>query len=240
MSAVRTTRPLAIAVALFACLALSACDPGHEEAGPTPSWSESGSPTPTPSASEAPHAPDVSELVITPNGMGTLVIGEAPSTDPELKMLEIDAAACSDERTGFGAGVAPGDPEAIRWVPVAEYTTPDGYPHWTVSVIDGLLDRIDLHDNSIPTDQGVRIGDSRAAVLAAYPGGTLVDETITDVLVVPGEHGVLHIEIAKEGSADLAGYWGAQLDTVVYIRAVDLAGGVFTVAASDNVAGGCL
>ena len=63
---------------------------------------------------------------------------------------------------------------------------------------DGILMRIDLRDGSIPTDQGIRIGDPGAAALAAYPDAAVVDEWGTDVLVVPGEHGVLHIEIARE------------------------------------------
>ena len=241
-TAMRMTRPLAIAIAVaaLACFALSACAPGSDVAEPEPTASVSDTPSPTPSASEEARAPAVSELELTPNGMGTLVIGEAPSTVPTLQMIEEDPSACADENTGFGAGVEAGDPEAIRWVPIAEYNSADGYARWSVSVIDGALARIDLHDDSVPTDKGIRIGDSRAAALAAYPDGMLVDETITDVLVVPGEHGVLHIEIAKEMSGDLAGYWGGQVDTVVFIRAVDLEGGVFTVAASDNIAGGCL
>jgi hypothetical protein len=240
MPVVRTTRPLALALALVACFALSACDPGVPEAEPEPSVSVSEEPSPSPSASEEPHAPELSELVLTSNGMGTLVIGEAPSTEPTQQMIEEDPAACADENTGFDAGVEPGDPDALRWVPIAEYNAADGYPRWSVSVIDGALMRIDLHDDSIPTDKGVRIGDSRASALAAYPDGMLVDQTITDVLVVPGAHGVLHIEIAKAMSGELADYWGAQVDTVVFVRAVDLADGVFTVAASENIAGGCL
>ena len=239
-TATRMTRPLAIAVAALACFALSACAPGSDVAAPEPSATVSDSPSPTPSASEAAHSPGVSELELTPNGMGTLVIGEAPSTDPDFQMLEMDPAACSDENTGFGAGVEAGDPEAIRWVPIAAYDVPDGYPHWSVSVIDGVLMRIDLHDSSVPTDEGIRIGDPRAAALAAYPGAMVAEEWGTDVLVVPGAHGVLHIEIARDPGGDGAGYWGDQVDTVVFIRAVDLEGGVFTVAASDNIAGGCL
>ena len=239
MPAARTTRPLAIAVAVLACFALSACDPGLSEVAPEPTASASDSPTPSPSVSETPQAPDVSELVITSNGMGTLVIGQAPSTVPAQQMLEEDPAACADENTGFDAGVEPGDPEAIRWVPIPAYEV-GGYAPWSVAVHDGILMRIDIRDGSIPTDKGIRIGDSREAALAAYPDGAVVDEGMTDVLVVPGEHGVLHIEIAKETDADLVGYWGPQVGTVVYIRAVDLAGGVFTVAASENIAGGCL
>ena len=178
-------------------------------------------------------------LALTPDGMGTLVIGEAPSSEPSMQMLEVDPAACSDENTGFDAGVEPGDPEAIRWVPIHAYDPPGGFAPWSVDVHDGILMRIDLRDGSIPTDKGIRIGDPGTAALAAYPEAAIVEEWGTDVLVVPGEHGVLHIEIARE-PGDLAGYWADQVDRVVYIRAVDLHGGVFTVAASENIAGVCL
>src|SRR5258705_9473532 len=100
--------------------------------------------------------------------------------------------------------------------------------------------RFDLLDGSIPTDKGIRIGDLGTAALAAYPEAAVVEEWGTDVLVVPGEKGVLHIEIARDPGEDLAGYWADQVDHVVYIRTVDLHSGVFTVAASENIAGVCL
>ncbi len=239
MSRVRRISPLLLAVAVGASFLLAGCGPSGA-AAPASTPSTSDTPSPTPSATAEPHAPDVSELVLTPDGMGTLVIGEAPSTEPALKMLDIDPAACSDERTGFGAGVAPGDPQAIRWVPIPAYNSADGYPRWSVDVHDGILMRIDLHDDSVPTDKGIRIGDDGAAALAAYPDAAVVEEWATDVLVVPGLHGVLHIEIAHDPDGDMAGYWGDLLGKVVFIRTVDLEGGVFTVAASENIAGGCL
>lgn len=240
MPVARTVRPLATAVALLVCLALVACASGEGGAEPTPSTSASDSPSASPSASDEPRAPAAGELVLTPNGMGTLVIGEAPSTEPAQQMLEEDPAACSDENTGFDAGVEPGDPQALRWVPIPAYNPPGGYAPWSVDVHDGILMRIDLHDGSIPTDEGIRIGAVGTDALAAYPDAAVVEEWATDVLVVPGEHGVLHIEIARERDDDTAGYWGDQLGRVVFIRSVDLDGGVFTVAASENIAGGCL
>jgi hypothetical protein len=124
-------------------------------------------------------------------------------------------------------------------VPIAPYLSDEGDPHWSVDVVDGILTRIDLHDLSVPTDAGVRIGDARAAALAAYPGVDAVVEWGTDVFVIPGEHGVLHIEIARDPGGASAGYWGDQIDTVVFIRAVDLASSVYSVAASENIAGSC-
>jgi hypothetical protein len=201
---------------------------------PIVSDSPSATPTPTPEA----KAPAIDELMLTPDGMGTLVIGQEPHMEPALQMLEVDPAACADERTGFEAGVEPGDPAAVRWIPIAAYSV-DGFAPWSVDVADGILWRIDLFDGSIPTDAGIRIGDPADAALAAYPDSMVSEQWATDVIVVPGTHGVMHIEVARDPE-DLADYWGDLVDTVVYLRTVDLAGGVFTVAASDNIAGGCL
>lgn len=239
MSTMRRRPLLTVAVASAAlAAALAGCTGPAAVPDPTPTVSDTPTPTPTPTA-EA-RAPGLDELMLTPDGMGTLVIGQAPSEEPLLRMLELDPAACSDERTGFEAGIEPGDPQAARWVPIAIYQT-EGFAPWSVDVADGVLWRIDLFDGSIPTDSGVRIGDSADAALAAYPDAMVSEQWATDVVVVPGTHGVLHIEIAREPEeSDLANYWGELIDTVVYIRAVDLHGGVFTVAASDNIAGGCL
>jgi hypothetical protein len=236
MSPVRQARVPLIALALSAAFLLSACDPGPSDPVAEPSASETPSPTPTPS--EAPRAPAVGELVITPDGMGTLVIGQAPPTDAAQVMIEEDPAHCADVNTGFGAGVEPGDPEAIRWVPIDAYETA-GHAPWAVNVLDGLLHRIDVFDSSIPTDLGIRIGDPAATALTAYSAFPVTDEEITQVIAVPGEHGVLHIELAST-TGEWGTYWGAQAGTVVYIRAVTLDSGVFSVAASENIAGGCL
>jgi len=220
-----------VAVALVGC-----ATPSAQEPDPSPSVSEAPSATPTPTPE--PRAPTVDELVITPDGLGTLVIGQEPSDAPELRMIQFEPNWCADSHTGQDWGVADGDPNAARWVPIAAYG-PDGAAPWGVSVLDGVLERIDIFDESIPTDLGIRIGDSREAALDAYSEFPVSDQEITQVIVVPGDHGVLHVEIAS-GSGDWGSYWGDLADTVVYLRAVTLDFGVFTVAASENIAGGCL
>ena len=104
---------------------------------------------------------------------------------------------------------------------------------------DDVLARIDVFDPAIPTTEGVRIGDPDTAVEAAYPDATVVREFLTDVYVVTGDHGTLQIEVARD-TADLPGYWGTQVDRVVYLHATEITHPPFTVAASENIAGGCL
>ncbi len=58
---------------------------------------------------------------------------------------------------------------------------------------------------------------------------------------MPGISGNIHIEIAHN-TGDAVGYWQPdQVDRVLFVRGVELdVPGVFTVAGSDNIAGGCL
>ena len=108
-----------------------------------------------------------------------------------------------------------------------------------VTVTDGLLQRIDVFDQEIPTDAGVKITDTDDAVVAAYPAATLVENDLTDIYVVTGSLGTLQIEVARSRGA--AGYWpSAQVDHVVYLHATIAGIDPFSVAASENIAGGCL
>jgi len=216
-----------VLVAASAVLALTACDPG---ASPTPTPTETVAESPTPTPTPTPTGPPtLAELELSADGMGTLVFGEAPSTDPLEQMIAEDPAACAEF---YPAGT----PEATRWRPIAAYLAADQV--FGVSVAGGTLERIDLFSSAIPTDGGVRIGDTRAAVLSGHPDAGVVAADLTDVYVDAGTHGSLQIEVAK---AEATGYWPASdIDHVVYIHAVVTGYGTFSVVASENIAGGCL
>ncbi len=224
-------------LAITLAVTLSACFPGGTP-GPTGSSSstptEEATPTPTPTPETAPARAD---LALSPEGMGTLVFGVAPSTAPATAMLVLDPEFCTDANTGYGIGIGPGAPEAALWVPIPAYR--DGRDSdFGVWVDAGVLSRIDLYDDTIPTTEGVRIGDSRADVVAAYPGATMVADYLTDIYVVTGTAGSLQIEVAHQPS-DMA-YWdGSEVDTVRYIHGVMTGFAPFTVAASENIAGIC-
>lgn len=224
-------------LAITLAVALSACIPGGGGT-PTPTGSPSATPTeevtPTPTPETAPARAD---LALSPDGMGTLVFGVAPSTDPATAMLVLDTEYCTDANAGLGTGFAAGSPEATLWVPIPAYR--DGlYADFGVWVDGGVLNRIDLYDGTIPTTEGVRIGDSRADVTTAYPGATMVEEYLTDIYVVTGAAGTLQIEVARQPS-DMV-YWEAgEVDKVEFIHAVVTGFGPFTVAASENIAGIC-
>lgn len=225
-------------LAITLAVTLSACFPGGGTPGPTGSSTstptEEATPTPTPTPETAPARAD---LALSPEGMGTLVFGVAPSVDPATQMLVNDPEYCTDANAGFGTGFAAGSPEATLWVPIPAYR--DGlYGDFGVWVEAGVLDRIDLYDGTIPTTAGIRIGDSRASVVAAYPSATIVAEYLTDIYVITGSAGSLQIEVARQPT-DMA-YWdGSEVETVRYIHAVQTGHPPFTVAASENIAGSC-
>lgn len=225
-----TTARHAAVVAVPVLLLLAACTPGAPIASPSPSPTGSASATPV----VEPTRPAAGELAISPEGMGTLVLGEVPPTDPALAMIVWDPDACAEM-------YPPVDPEPGRWVALAEYDDPatGGAGFGVALTPDDVLARIDVFDPAIPTTEGVRIGDPDTAVEAAYPDATVVREFLTDVYVVTGDHGTLQIEVARD-TADLPGYWGTQVDRVVYLHATEITHPPFTVAASENIAGGCL
>lgn len=216
-------------LAIGLVVTLSACDPG----GGTPSASPTGSASATPSESATPTPepetrPALADLALGPDGFEQLPLGAVPTSDPTLAMVTFDAAACS------GQGVWNADPSFAS-------TDPDVYGSGTAFSVTsdgpgGPMSRIDLNANDIPTTAGIRYGDSRAAVAAAYPGAAIVATGLTDIYVVSGTVGTLQIEVSADAS-----YWAGfrPNDTVVYIHASVPSWGTFSVAASENILGIC-
>jgi hypothetical protein len=221
-----------VAIPLIVLALLAGCGGDPE---PVPSTSAPVStPTPTPTASASPTAPAAADLVLTTSGLGTLAFGVAPSSEPAAQMVAVDPAACTE----FGA--AAGSAEASRWRPIAAYGG-SGSPMFGVVVLDGVLTRIDVFTDAIPTDAGIRIGSSAAELTAAYPSAAVVSQDLTDVVTVTDSHGTLMIEVARERGLFDTAYWQPdQVDRVIYLRGTLAGTTAYTVAASENIAGGCL
>src|SRR5690606_4194921 len=86
------TIPLAAAT-VVACLLAGCAGPS----APTPRSSPSASPSasPSPSPSPQPSKPALADLVIEPEGLGPLRVGQAPPvTDPAIDILVFDPDAC--------------------------------------------------------------------------------------------------------------------------------------------------
>lgn len=225
--------PLVLALAV--CLAVSGCTPGPEAAPlvePVPSDTPTPSPTPTP----VPVRPALDELQLTADGLGTLVMGgPVPDTDdPTTTMVAFDPEYCVNEDYGIG----PGDEQAGGWKPDPAYDTPGGSA-FAISEIDGRLARLDIYTPAIPTDTGLRVGDARADVLAAYPGLAPVSTSpISELYQVHGTTGDLNIEVKLEGKG-WENYWGGTKDTILVLRLTPAGSKPVTIAGGDNVIFGC-
>ena len=240
------TRPCATLLIGAAALALLAgCSmPPAPEPTEAPTGLAEASPSAEP---EAPTRPALADLELSSEGLGTLRFDEVPESDPALSMVSFDPIACTDAETGGPYGIVEGDPLAGAWIIDPSYTVDSATfgsgATFGVGVDDaGVVSRIDLYSGDIPTDGGVRIGDDRADVVAGHPDAALVECYLTDIYVVTGATGILQIEVASRSTPEEDLYWDAA-DTpdgrVLYIHAVTTSLGVFSVAASGNIVGGC-
>ena len=236
-----------IVVGALSLTLLSGCAPTP---APVPGATPSGSPEASASGEPAaPSRPALSELVLSAEGLGPLLLGDEVAWEPELRIVLFDPIACTDAVTGEPLGIGPDDPFAGAWLVDPFYELPptpesNGQPFGvSVDETDGnALLRIDLYTDDIPTDGGVRIGDDRADVLAGHPSAAVVPGGLTDIYVVTGTNGILQIEVASRSTPENDEYWASSgvLDgEVMYIHAVITPIGVFSVAGSGNIAGGC-
>lgn len=245
------SRIVLVAVCMASLVGVSGCTlplaPAPTETpSESPSVSESAEPDPEPTPLTRPALAD---LELSAAGLGPLLLGEPPATDPALRMVAFEPEGCTDAETGESFGVEAGDPGAGGWFIDPSYRLPatpsfGGNP-FGVGVDESagnVVTRIDLYSADIPTDEGIRIGDSRAEVEAAYPGASVAESYLTDIFVISGPSGLLQIEVVSQSTPDKADYWmstGIPDGEVVYIHAVVPSLGVFSVAASGNGVGGC-
>ena len=197
-------RLLGIAIAAVALLAGCAPLPPAEEPtatpSPTPSATARATPTPSPTVPAPPTKPAVDDLIVSPAGLGPLLVGAAPPvTDPALDILVFDPAGCPPDQ-----GPVPG-----IWVtnyPDQTYFNGRSGPPFRAAVNDaGVVSRIDVWAEDIATDRGVTIGSAVADVSAAYPDASeIVDFERALVYVIRGSTGTLFIEIdtMTDGGAD--------------------------------------
>lgn len=150
--------------------------------------------------------PSLDSLVISPDGVGPLRLGETPPTGGAGAMVEWldgDCIEVADDGSGRVAG---------RWAATyARRTTPFGT--WSepfgMAVDDGRVSRIEVLTNGLATSTGVEVGDTLDDVRAAYPDATLVGHVggsgqipDRDVWAVVEGDRVLSFEVATDEVAE--------------------------------------
>jgi hypothetical protein len=224
-----------LVAALTACGLTGGDLPGGTDETTTPEETDTTAPT-----AEADGPPEIDELVLTPEGLGSLVVGEDAAPGQPDDMVVYDPEFCTDARTGLDAGTSPGDEFAGLWVPIELYGAwQQGYvsSSFAVAVEGTTLWQIRVDDELIPTDAGVRIGDIDDDVTAAYPDADVIDNEISELFVLQGTHGKLVVEVARDSGAYQ--WTGAQADRVISLMTISNATEPFAVAATGGGPGAC-
>ena len=202
---------------------------GCAQDAPAPVADPPASPSATAPA-PAPTQPALGELVLSPKGLNSIVIGEAPVvTDPALDVLIFDPDYCQSY-------VDSGDlEEAGKWIPNYEPAlSEESSEPFSVFVKDDVVKQLAVDSSEIVTAEGVGLGSSRAEVLAAYPDAEVVEVYNTDLIVIAGEHGRLIFEVGNEGQDEYA------VDEVVFLRVINLTDELYGWANSGSGFAYCL
>jgi hypothetical protein len=190
---------------------------------PAPSTPESTS-TPTPTAVAPAIRPALTDLIVTPDGIGSLLVGEpVPSASAEVALATWDPAYC------YPGAEATGAPFTGAWaanypdVPMVGGGSIDPFSLVTADGLEGgAISSITAWGSELATETGVSPGDGRAELEAAYPAFVNVTSTeLSDIYVIGGEGASeLWFEVTKADPA-LADYWPVDaVDRVFSIRVV--------------------
>lgn len=233
-------RAAVASVSLAGLLLLCGCAGGEPSGAPSPSSTATVSATPTPSASAAPatEPPALAELVLSPEGLGSLVVGQTPpAVNADTDLLVHSSSVCQ-------WAVDDGYREsAAMWVanyePAISGKGPSPFGVWVDDTSEQLL-MLAVYDESIATSSGIHLRSSASDVAAAYPGADLLEEYDsgdTHVYKIAGTAGDLYIDVLKAESVPIYPEVGAEL--VVRLNVV-AKGQSFVGFNSDFVLGLCV
>lgn len=228
------------AVLLLAACAPSAAQPGDAPTPPVATSPAAAPPptavSPTPTGTATPVAPagpvDLSELTVTPDGLGPLVIGEPVHP----AMATWDPQGCrTPENEELAPQLREDDPAWGAWIPNYDKFRVDSdgwttwyYPFEPHHTEDGRLAWLNIGSPELVTDRGIGQGSTEEEVQAAYPEATVADRGGYRVYGILGEHGRLDIEVAEPGGTGLP-----QNREVWSIRVMDPSFPLDTIAAGD-------
>jgi hypothetical protein len=228
-------RSVSVAGAILVGILLAGCTP--TPGGPVSPTATAGSPTVTPSASATPvpdpTKPAVDELVITPEGLGNIVIGSPiAAVTPEF-----DAAIFDPDYCAGTDGVDPG-----KWIANYEpaLSGPSMLPFNVFVDEHGVAMILDVRSDLIPTDHGIRIGNTETELRAAYPEGfdarIVRFDGATTLYVVRGTGGQLIYEVFNDDILEDGSY----LHQVAFIHVLTRGEEPYGFANTDAGWGGCV
>jgi hypothetical protein len=135
----------------------------------------------------------LSQLVLSPDGLGPLVIGSPVPVEPASTAVVVwNPTYCG----GTGAWL-PNYPDG----PLGPNGDPTGIPfYFAVGHKTDDLKYINVDSTQIKTSAGISIGSTRQQVLAAYPRfDAIVAGPVTDLYEINGPNAKLVIEVERTG-----------------------------------------
>jgi len=197
------SRSFVIALAALAVVSLAACAESTPAAEPSSSSTPAATPTPEPTQ------PALAELVLSPAGLGPLVVGApVPVEDETVAVVRYDPEGCVSDSGEVRAGI---------WRPA--YTEERPFDVVTAELAqDGAIDRILVLQPFVRTAEGIGIGSTLDELRAAYPAIVGVDDGLTSLYTLETDEGTLTFEVASERATP--GYWTPeQQNTVMLVAA---------------------
>ena len=183
----------------------------------------SATPTPTPTK------PALDTLVVSPQGIDTVLLGSPVTTEPSSTAI----VAYDDDYCPVWGAV--GQPGVGLWLP----NYPKASDAFTVRtegrVKDGIVTSLRVWSPKITTEAGIHIDSTLAEVKAAYPQPSyLIHAALTDVYVIDKGTGRMVIEVGRAAGGELT---KADIGKVLYLGVQPRSLKVTSIANVDGTAG---
>lgn len=236
-------------VPAVAVLLLAGCAsvPSEPDAVVSPSSTPTSAPIPTPTLAPTPvpepRQPLLEELIVSPDGIGNVRMGEIPVAGGVTDIVAFDPEHCTEIFANAGWD-EPLSWDPSRWVPLypeEETLTGSLRGPFEVSVDEAAgLRSLYVWSPLIKTDRGAHIGMPEDEFLALHPEG--FDEVVSRydgaaLYVIDGPNGRLSFEIHQ--GADEGGAWGDMAGKVWSIRVTPVDSPLYIAANSDRLGSRC-